>query len=352
MGDSGDVSGWSRDLYESLQSDEAIDSEIQAIRRAIAKGRGSRVRKRIEAVVIGGALLAAAKASLRRERHVSEVLSKNADVGLTSFLSGPVSTQIAEEIGAAHEVAFVFGHTHKPFVERRQATGLPGDIPVINTGGWVVDTPAAEPNKGASVVLIDEDLNVAILRCYVQGADLDDGIRMRGSRGRSHQPSGRRPAEQDRPFPRPLARPGPRHHGDRAGETPPARQHACVPAPSATNPSNGLTRRPARTGRCGRLPARRRGLRRRAPRRIRPRLRRKGPDGPAVTTAFGAARTLRRHRGGLGLRRRHRRLTAQPGRSERGPVRAGPRDPSRRVPRHRRGGEPQSAGEHPRRRHR
>ncbi|MDR3650301.1 MAG: hypothetical protein P4L20_14490 [Acidimicrobiales bacterium] len=188
MGDSGDVSGWSRDLYESLQSDDAIDGEIKAIRRAIVKGRGSRVRKRIESVIIGGALLAAVKASLRRERHVSEVLSKNADAGLLSFLSGPVSTQIAEEIGTPRDVAFVFGHTHKPFVEHRLAPGLPGDIPVINTGGWVVDTPAAEPNKGASVVLIDEDLNVAVLRCYAQGTDLDDEIRFEAPEGQSTNP--------------------------------------------------------------------------------------------------------------------------------------------------------------------
>ena len=180
MGDSGDVSGWSRDLYESLQSDEAIDSEIKAIRRAIARGRGSRVRKRIESVIIGGALVAAVKTTLRRERHLTEVLSKNADAGLTDFLSGPVSAQIAEEIGGPDEVAFVFGHTHKPFVDHRQVAGLPGDIPVINTGGWVVDTPAAEPHKGAAVVLIDEDLNVAVLHCYLQGTDFDDGIRIDG----------------------------------------------------------------------------------------------------------------------------------------------------------------------------
>jgi hypothetical protein len=37
----------------------------------------------------------------------------------------------------------------------------------------VVDTAEAEPNKGASVVVIDDDLNVAVLRCYMQGAGLD-----------------------------------------------------------------------------------------------------------------------------------------------------------------------------------
>jgi UDP-2,3-diacylglucosamine pyrophosphatase LpxH len=180
MGDSGHVSAWSRDLYESLQSDDALEAEIKAIRRAIVSGQGSRMRKRIGSIAIGGMLLAAVKTSLRRERHVPEVLSRNADTGLNAYLSGAVSTQVTAEIGEAEEVAFVFGHTHKPFLYHRQVPGLPGTVPVINTGGWVVDTPEAEPNKGAVVVLIDEDLNVATLRCFVQGAGPEPEIRIEG----------------------------------------------------------------------------------------------------------------------------------------------------------------------------
>ncbi len=134
-------------------------------------------------------LLSAAKASLRRERHVPEVLSQNADTGLTAYLSGAVSTQVTEEVGKPDEVRFVFGHTHKPFLHYRQAQGLPGAVPVINTGGWVVDTPQAEPNKGAAVVLIDEDLNVATLRCFVQGAARTPRSESRGPRATAPTPS-------------------------------------------------------------------------------------------------------------------------------------------------------------------
>jgi hypothetical protein len=35
----------------------------------------------------------------------------------------------------------------------------------------VVDTPEPNPIKGASLVLIDEDLNVASLCCYTEGPD-------------------------------------------------------------------------------------------------------------------------------------------------------------------------------------
>jgi UDP-2,3-diacylglucosamine pyrophosphatase LpxH len=181
MGDSGDVSGWSRDLYESLQSEDAIHAEIKAIRRMINHGQGSKLRKRIEGFLIGGALLRAVKRSHSRERLVPEVLSTKAESGLVSYLSGPVASQIADEIGTPDEVMFVFGHTHKPFLKLHHVAGLPGPVPVVNTGGWVVDTPEAEPYKGASVVLIDEELNVAVLRCFVQGDGPDPEVRVDGA---------------------------------------------------------------------------------------------------------------------------------------------------------------------------
>jgi len=180
MGDSGDVSGWARGLYESLQSEDAIHAEIRAIRRVISHGQGARVRKRLESVVLGGMLLSAVKRSNSRERHVPEVLSTKAESGLISYLSGPVASQIAQEIGQPDEVLFVFGHTHKPFVRLRHVSGLPSPVPVVNTGGWVVDTPEAQPNKGASVILIDADLNVAVLRCFAQGDGPDPEIHVDG----------------------------------------------------------------------------------------------------------------------------------------------------------------------------
>jgi len=180
MGDSGDMSGWVRDMYESLQSESAIHVEIEAIGRAIADRPGSRIRNHVEGLLAEESLAHAVSGSLRRERHQPEVLSPNAQTGLNSFLSGPVATQVAQEIGVPVEVAFVFGHTHKPFADLRQPTGLAGPVPVINTGGWVVDTPDAQSNKGASVILIDEDLNIASLRCYTQGADLGHDVEVEG----------------------------------------------------------------------------------------------------------------------------------------------------------------------------
>jgi hypothetical protein len=54
---------------------------------------------------------------------------------------------------------------------------------VINTGGWVVDEVAPEAHKGASVVLIDDDLNIAILRCFGHGADAGHRVVVEGPPG-------------------------------------------------------------------------------------------------------------------------------------------------------------------------
>jgi hypothetical protein len=84
-----------------------------------------------------------------------------------------VATQTAAEIGHPEDVTFVFGHTHKPFIESRTATAFATPVQVVNTGGWVVDTPQRNPVKGASVILIDDQLNVASLRCYTEGDTAD-----------------------------------------------------------------------------------------------------------------------------------------------------------------------------------
>lgn len=170
MGDSGNVDHVVRSLYESLQSERAIDAEISIVRRAIA-GRASarQIRARLEGLVAAG-LLRSATDALHRERHRSStVLSARAEEGLTAYLQGAVAGQLAHEVDGAREVAFVFGHTHKPFCDHRTVERLPGPVQVVNTGGWVVDTPEPDPVKGASVVLLDDDLHVAVLGCYTQG---------------------------------------------------------------------------------------------------------------------------------------------------------------------------------------
>ena len=222
MGDSGDVGRWARQLYESLQSDEAIEEEIDAMRRTVSNRPASRVKSHLEGLLLDGGLTAAVKRSLRRERHEPVLLSDTGRKGLTSYLSGPVARQVDDEIGSATEVAFVFGHTHKPFTDLDHPAVLPGPGTVINTGGWVVDTTEAEPNKGAAVIIIDEDLNIAALRCFGQGAGVGHAVVIDGPPGEAANPLVSELREHDRPGPGSLEGLGRGAHHRRGGATTPA----------------------------------------------------------------------------------------------------------------------------------
>ena len=171
MGDSGDIMRITRSLYESLQSHEAVHAEIEAIERAIKVAGSSRARADIEAHAVAILLEAGVGTALRERHRPGVVLSPNAEEGLLAYLNGPVAVQAKAEIGNPTELTFVFGHTHKPFVEERNAASFPSPVGVVNTGGWVVDTPQLNAIKGASLVLVDDELNVASLRCYAEGPD-------------------------------------------------------------------------------------------------------------------------------------------------------------------------------------
>ena len=178
MGDSGDIMRVTRSLYESLQSHEAMHAEIEAIERAIKVAGRGRGRSDVEAHTVAGMLRACVGTAVRERHRPGITLSPHAEEGLLTYLNGAVATQTAAEIGHPEDVTFVFGHTHKPFIESRTTTAFATPVQVVNTGGWVVDTPQCNPLKGASLILIDDQLNVASLCCYTEG-DAPDSYRVR-----------------------------------------------------------------------------------------------------------------------------------------------------------------------------
>jgi len=170
MGDSGDIMNVTRSLYESLQSHEAIHAEIGAIERAIRAASRDHGRADIESHAVAGILRACVGSAVRERHQPGITLSPRAEEGLITYLNGAVATQTVAEIGHPDDVTFVFGHTHKPFIETRVADAFPTPVKVVNTGGWVVDTPERNPLKGASLIVIDDELNVASLCCYTEGS--------------------------------------------------------------------------------------------------------------------------------------------------------------------------------------
>jgi hypothetical membrane protein len=112
-----------------------------------------------------------------RERNCPEVvLSDAGHKGLTSYLSGPLAKQLAQANmdREVEELAFIFGHTHKPFESTASITELPKRLSIYNSGGWVIDTETSQPVQGAAVLIIDDDCNVASIRMYNQSDNVSD----------------------------------------------------------------------------------------------------------------------------------------------------------------------------------
>lgn len=100
----------------------------------------------------------------RRQTEGGAPLSPAAATGLRWYLEGPLRRQLAQECGRTPEsMVFVLGHTHKPSVDCWDRTRI------LNTGGWVVDAPQAQPLHGAAAVLIGEDLSAINVRWYNEG---------------------------------------------------------------------------------------------------------------------------------------------------------------------------------------
>ena len=101
-----------------------------------------------------------------REVRIS-TMSKETENGISFYLD-LTWKQIKKECDGwkPSELTFVIGHTHKPFEKHVPIDWLERTVPVYNAGGWVVDTVDPSPLYGGSVILIDEELNLASLRMY------------------------------------------------------------------------------------------------------------------------------------------------------------------------------------------
>lgn len=103
-----------------------------------------------------------------RKRANDGPISDEAEAGLREYLESPVLSQMSHELDRVpDEVTFVFGHTHKPYQKAMSLDGYSSEVPVYNTGGWVVEDPKTPSSlHGASVVFIDEELNHAAINLY------------------------------------------------------------------------------------------------------------------------------------------------------------------------------------------
>ncbi|MFX0196850.1 MAG: metallophosphoesterase [Candidatus Hodarchaeota archaeon] len=111
---------------------------------------------------------------LKREKTATQsVLSKDAKKNLRTYVEGLLLQQILAECQnqVPSQISFVFGHTHKPFQKNWLFKGYPNEVPLYNTGGWVVDTITRKPAHGGAIVLVDEELNLTSIRMYNESTD-------------------------------------------------------------------------------------------------------------------------------------------------------------------------------------
>ncbi len=174
LGRSGEVGTDVALVYADLSSAADLDELAGTLAKSlVSRNHGPRWLRPLESALTVAITRREVRHLARSERGTpGPTLSAKSESGLRRYLEGPVLKQITEELGAvSDDVAFIFGHTHKPFVEYRQLAGYPKPVSICNTGGWVVDTSAPALTQGAVGVLIDEELNVASLQFYRQNAD-------------------------------------------------------------------------------------------------------------------------------------------------------------------------------------
>lgn len=107
------------------------------------------------------------------KRYIGEDhTGKNIEEGLSLYIKAVWNQIIEERQGnKPSELTLIFGHTHKPIdrsipLNGLLIDGLTTDVNIYNTGGWVVDETECNEKKGASIVLLDKELNHAALHMY------------------------------------------------------------------------------------------------------------------------------------------------------------------------------------------
>ena len=158
-------------IYEGLRSEKKTDEYLGNLSNAIARlfdisilWEGAKVW------MVKLVLRSLIKIVIKQERHQKdEALSDKIEKGLRKYMTGPLYKQIIMESGEEYpkNMTFIFGHTHKPFAKNMtDFTDYPHCVNIYNTGGWVVDTVERKHVHGASIVLLDSELNAASIQMY------------------------------------------------------------------------------------------------------------------------------------------------------------------------------------------
>jgi hypothetical protein len=169
LGRSGQVGTDMGLIYADLTSTQDIDTLVSNLVAAMTAKSPGWLRTP-ERWALNAVLRREVTRVARSERGTPAVtLTAAGQAGLRDYLEGPVRGQLRQQLGhVPEEVTFVYGHTHKPFVDQWPVPGFPSPVHIANTGGWVVDTAEPAPVQAGVAVLVSEDLDAASLQFYRQ----------------------------------------------------------------------------------------------------------------------------------------------------------------------------------------
>lgn len=173
LGRSGQIGVKEEDVYDTENSPDAIGALVGRAARNLLLEKGGKTGK---ALAPGVGEIVTSLVTEQFERGKPDKLLDDDGAGVRRFLQVPVQSQIREEFAkdVPNDIAFVFGHTHKPFEMRMKVPGfLSPDVAMYNSGGWVVDSPHVKKLIGGAIVLMDEALNIASLRMYNEACERD-----------------------------------------------------------------------------------------------------------------------------------------------------------------------------------
>ncbi len=173
MGRQGDAGKDVDHIYKALHDPERLEEVISNLSASMAKEFDlplvpEALEPKIIAMLLRRVVAVAAKAERDETGDPVTGLSEEGEAGLRWYVERPLRDQILHEGGQLMplRMAFVWGHTHKPFARLMDFNGYPHGVEVFNTGGWVIEAPAHQPNRGGAVILVDDAQEVVSVEMF------------------------------------------------------------------------------------------------------------------------------------------------------------------------------------------
>ena len=175
LGRSGDVGTDVGLIYADLSSPHDLDALAgNLVRGLFEKSHGPRWLRPVERALATASSEREVKHMARSERGTPDVtLSPKGRSGSSRLpRRAHCASRSWTDLGSVPaDIGFIFGHTHKPFVEDWTVDGYPDPVGSATREAGSSTPPSPALTQGGAAVLLDDDLNAASLQFYRQTAD-------------------------------------------------------------------------------------------------------------------------------------------------------------------------------------